>query len=207
MTKVILVRHGQTVWNLEMKYQGHTDIALTEKGVKQAQLVADALAEDTIAGVYSSDLSRAYNTAEIIACKHDLPVIAIPELREVSFGEWEGLSYDKINHNWPELMSKLFTHPDEIRIPGGETFRELKDRAQTAIQRLITNHPNETIIVVSHGGTIRTVICAALGIPLNNVWNIRQDNTAINILEYFKDHTMVALVNDTHHLKQFNSQS
>lgn len=201
MTKIILVRHGQTFWNLELKYQGHSDIGLTDLGVNQAKRVSERLADEKIAAVYASDLSRAYHTAEMIAQKHKLTVISMPEFREICFGEWEGLNYTNINEQWPEVMGKLFTHPDEIRIPGGETFHELKERSQKAVERLIARHEDETIVVVSHGGTIRTLICAALDIHLNRVWNIKQDNTAVNIIEYYPDRTMVALINDTHHLK------
>ncbi len=200
MTKVILVRHGQTVWNLEMKYQGHSDIALTEKGLYQAELAAGHLATEKIAAVYASDLNRAFKTAEIIAGKHGLPVISLAALREISFGEWEGLTYDGINSRWADVIAKLFSHPDEVRIPGGETFGELKERAAGAIEQLVAKHQDETIAVVSHGGTIRTILCAALNIHLNHVWSIKQDNTAINIIEYYKERTIVGLMNDTCHL-------
>lgn len=201
MTKVILVRHGQTTWNLELKYQGHTDIALTDLGLAQAEQAAERLTQEKVAAIYASDLTRAYRTAEIIATRHNLPVVAMSELREIKFGEWEGLTYDAISEHWPNRMKKLFTHPDEVEIPGGETFRELKERAEKAIAALVARHPDETIIVVSHGGTIRTILCAALNIHLNYVWNIRQDNTAVNIIDYYKERTIVSLVNDTHHLK------
>ncbi len=200
MTKVILVRHGETLWNLEMKYQGHCDIALTEKGIKQAELAANSLAKERVSAVYASDLCRAFATAESIANKHNLQVAAIPELREINFGQWEGLTYDKINSQWSDMMAKLFTHPDEIEIPDGETFREVKERATLAISKLIQKHPNETIVVVSHGGTIRTILCAILNIHLNHLWNIKQDNTAINILEYYDNQALVSLVNGTSHL-------
>jgi alpha-ribazole phosphatase len=200
MTKVILVRHGQTLWNLEMKYQGHCDVALTEKGIKQAELAAISLAAEPISAIYASDLCRALATAECIAKKHNVQVTAIPELREINFGQWEGLTYDKINNQWSEIMAKLFTHPDEIQIPDGETFREVKERATAALAKLVAQHPNETIVVVSHGGTIRTILCAILNIHLNYLWKIKQDNTAINILEYYDNEVMVSLVNGTHHL-------
>jgi alpha-ribazole phosphatase len=200
MTKVILIRHGETLWNVEMKYQGHCDVALTEKGIKQAELAADSLAKESISAVYASDLCRAFVTAESIANKHDLQVATIPELREINFGQWEGLAYDKINNQWSDIMAKLFTHPDEIQIPDGETFREVKERATIALSTLIKKHPNETIVVVSHGGTIRTILCSVLNIPLNHLWNIKQDNTAINILEYYDDQALVSLVNGTYHL-------
>ncbi|VBB06826.1 phosphoglycerate/bisphosphoglycerate mutase active site [Lucifera butyrica] len=200
MTKVILVRHGQTVWNHAMRYQGHTDVELTETGLGQAKLVAERLRPEPIQAVYASDLSRAFQTAEEIARFHALPVQSVPELREIKFGEWEGLTYDEIYARWPEIMDKFYTHTDEIQIPGGESFKELKERAEEAIQKLIRQHEGETIAVVSHGGTIRALLCAALNIHLNFVWNIRQDNTAVNIIEYHNDRAIVALVNDIHHL-------
>lgn len=202
MTRVILVRHGQTVWNVEAKYQGHSDIALTQEGIEQAKLVAARLSDEPVAAVYASDLSRAFKTAEFIADPHKLAVTSVPALREVKFGEWEGLTYGNIYNKWPDIMDGLFSKPDEIQIPGGETFRELKERATKAIKELVVKHPEETIVVVSHGGTIRTLICAALNIHLNYLWNIRQDNTAVNILDYYDDRTVVGLLNDIHHVRR-----
>ncbi len=201
MTKIILVRHGETVWNKELKYQGHTDTALSDEGLRQAHLVAARLARENIAAVYASDLSRAVITAETIAARHGLPVTSLAALREIQFGDWEGLTYEGISANWPEEYSQLYTRTDEVRIPGGETFRELKERAAGAVAGLVARHPGETVAVVSHGGTIRAVICAALDIHLNHVWDIRQDNTAVNILEYHKQRTILTLLNDTHHLR------
>lgn len=200
MTKVILVRHGQTLWNLEMKYQGHCDVALTKKGEEQAKRVAQRLADENIAAVYASDLSRALKTAECIAKKHNLSVVAIPGFREINFGEWEGLTYESINNQWSDTMATLFTHPDETQIPGGETFRAVKERATLALGKLVAEHPDQTIVVVSHGGTIRTLLCSVLNIHLNHLWNIKQDNTAVNMLEYYDEQVMVSLVNDVHHL-------
>lgn len=201
MTKVILVRHGQTLWNLEMKYQGHCDVALTELGIEQAMLAGQRLADEDVSAVYASDLSRALRTAECIAAQHNLPVTAIPELREINFGEWEGLTFEGINRQGVKGQSTLFTHPDDTIIPGGETFRAVKERATLALEKLVVKHPNQTIVVVSHGATIRTVLCSVLNIHLNHLWNIKQDNTAINMLEYYDERVLVGLVNDVHHLR------
>lgn len=201
MTRVILVRHGETVWNKELKYQGHTDTLLSAAGLRQAELVAARLADEPVAAVYASDLTRAFVTAETIAVPHRLTVIAMPELREIQFGHWEGLTYDGIYERWPEEYTQLFHRTDEVRIPGGETFRELKERAAAAVARLVENHRDQTIVVVSHGGTIRTIVCAALDLHLNHLWDIRQDNTAVNIIEYHKQRNIITLLNDTHHLR------
>jgi alpha-ribazole phosphatase len=201
MTKIFFIRHGETVWNKELKYQGHTDILLSDVGLRQAKLVADRLAGEKIDAVYASDLRRAFITAENIAARHNLPVTAVPELREIQFGEWEGLTYEGINQRWPNEYDQLFHRTDEVRIPGGETFRELKERAAGAVAGLVARHPGETIAVVSHGGTIRTIICAALNIHLNHVWDIRQDNTAVNVIEYYDRRAIITLLNDIHHLQ------
>ncbi|CUH94020.1 hypothetical protein P22_0082 [Propionispora sp. 2/2-37] len=202
MTKVIMVRHGQTTWNLEHKYQGHSDIVLSEQGIRQAELAAKRLADEPIQAVYASDLSRAFKTAEIIAAKHRLPVSGLAELREINFGKWEGLTYEQIYAGWPELIKTLYNNPDESQVPGGETFRTLKERAFHCLETLLARHPDETILLVSHGGTIRTLLCAVLNIHLNHIWKIKQDNTAVNIIEFNEAYPVVALLNDTHHLKE-----
>ncbi len=200
MTRIILVRHGQTVWNIELKYQGHADIDLSSVGIEQADQVAARLAGLKPAAIYSSDLTRAFRTAEIIAAKHGLPVVKMPDLREVNFGEWEGKNYESINSQWPALMGKLFTHPDEIEIPGGETFQALQTRAMKAIDQMVIRHPEETVFAVSHGAAIRSILCAILHMPLKYLWNIKQDNTAVNIIEIYPKRAIVSLVNDINHL-------
>jgi alpha-ribazole phosphatase len=202
MTKVILVRHGQTLWNVDCRYQGQSDICLNETGIKQAKLLAARLLGEDVAAIYASDLGRAQITAEEIAKHHNLSVNIVPELREISFGEWEGMSFGEINEKWPGAMERIFKQPDAVQIPGGETYQEVQQRAMQAVEKLVKKHPEETIIVVSHGATIRTILCAALNIPLTSVWRIRQDNTAVNIIEYHQDNwASVVLMNDIHHLK------
>lgn len=202
MTKIILVRHGQTLWNVECRYQGQSDVCLNETGLQQARLVAGRLVNEDIAAIYASDLDRAKTTAEEIAKRHNLNVSIVPEFREISFGEWEGLSFSEIDEKWPGAMKRIFRQPDTIEIPGGETYQDVQIRAMGAIQKLVAKHPEETIVVVSHGATIRTILCAALNIPLTSVWRMRQDNTAVNIIEYSRDNWVsVLLMNDTHHLK------
>jgi alpha-ribazole phosphatase len=188
------------VWNLERKYQGHSDIALTDKGLRQAEAVGARLADEKIDAVYASDLSRAFKTAECIAARHSLTVRVVPALREIKFGDWEGLTYEQISAQWPGLLGKLWTTPDELQIPGGESFQQLKERAYAAIERIVAAHPDQTVVVVAHGGTICTILCAMLGVHLNHVWNIRQDNTAVNIIEYYEGRPTITLLNCVSHL-------
>jgi alpha-ribazole phosphatase len=201
LTKVIFIRHGQTFWNKEKKYQGHTDISLNETGFKQAELVGKRLAGEKINAIYCSDLLRACQTAECIAQHHALPIIRKKELREINFGVWEGLTYHEIMETWPQILSTMYSQPGETCPPQGESFDKVRQRVMRALQQCITKHQNETIVIVSHGGTMRVILCAALGIGLDKMWFITQDSTAINIIQYFDHQVMVSLVNDTCHLK------
>lgn len=201
MTKLILVRHGQTIWNHEFRYQGHTDVPLTEEGLRQAEKVAGRLAKEQVGTVYASDLGRAAQTAQTIAARHGQPVFLLSALREVNFGLWEGKTYQEVKREYTDGLTDWFNRPADILIPQGETFQQVKERAYAAILEVVKQHEGETVVVVSHGGTIRTILCAALELHLNRLWCIKQDNTAVNILEFYQDKAFVSMVNDTHHLQ------
>lgn len=210
MTRIYFVRHGETDWNVARRYQGQTDIPLNDKGMMQAAKVAERLAGENIAAIYASDLQRAFYTAEKIAEKHGLSVTPMTEFREISFGDWEGSSFSSLDTGAREQIDKIFTDPAHIEVPGGENFYQVQQRAMRGVEKLIATHPDETIIVASHGAAIRTILCHALGMTLDHVWSIRQDNTAVNRIAYYaSDASMqgasqaaiVELVNDTHHLR------
>lgn len=195
------MRHGQTSWNQEGKYQGHSDISLNERGIKQGNLVAKRLANEKISAIYSSDLLRAQQTAEAIAEYHGLSVITKPEFREINFGIWEGLTYQEIMEDWSEILTAMYSKPGEIGPPQGESFQVVKQRVTRSLQECIAEHQEQTIVLVSHGGTMRVLLCAALGIGLDKMWSMRQDSSAINIIEYIDNRAVVSLVNDTWHVK------
>jgi len=201
LTKAIFVRHGETTWNHVKRYQGHSDIPLNETGMQQAEMVARRLASEPITAVYSSDLLRAVQTAEIIAGVHALQPMVLPELREVKFGLWEGLTYEKIMAGWPELLSTAYSQPEQASIPGGESFPEVQKRAVKGLLKCIADHQEETIAVVSHGGTLRVLLCDALGLATRNMWSLRQDSAVITIVEYVGASRVVSLVNATCHLR------
>lgn len=200
MTRVIFVRHGETSWNHGKRYQGHSDIPLNEKGLQQAEMAAQRLAGETISAIYSSDLVRAAETAEIIAKEHSLPVATLPELREINFGLWEGLTYEEIMAEWSEIMSAVYSDPGTALIPEGESFHEVQRRTVIGLQKCLANHQDETIVIVSHGGTMRVLLCEALGLDIKNMWSLRQDSTGINIIDYFETTKIVSSFNDTCHL-------
>jgi len=201
LTKVIFIRHGQTEWNVTGRYQGQSDVELTEEGRQQALKLAEYFPVEKIDGIYASDLRRAMVTAETIAQKFGLPVQAEPAFRELSFGQWEGLTYQQIVANWEDAMANFMQHPDIMEIPGGETFPEVQQRALQRLQELIRKHDGQTIVVVAHGAVLRTILTAALHMPLQYLWSIRQFNTAVNIVRYDEGaNPSVELLNSTAHL-------
>jgi broad specificity phosphatase PhoE len=160
MTVVVLVRHGATEWNESKRAQGQADIPLSARGHAQAKEIARELAGLDIAAVYSSDLVRAVDTARAIADEHDLDVSVDPGFREVDQGEWTGLTTSEIKARWPELWGPARHYTAR---PGGESPAQVRERALAALARVARAHPDETVVVVSHGGTIRWLSAEALG--------------------------------------------
>lgn len=200
-TKIILIRHGETLWNAGGRFQGHSDIALSPVGTRQAELLAEHFPVKSVDAVYSSDLKRAVKTAECVAKKFHLKVTRIPALKEISFGEWEGLTYEEIASRWPEQIATFYAHPERMTIPRGESFTEVQARAVGAILEICRRHRDETVAVAAHGGVTRTILAEALHMPLRRVWSIKQENTAVNIIRYDGDQRVVELVNSTCHLR------
>ena len=160
MTTVYLVRHGATEWNHSKRAQGQADIDLNEAGYKQAIAVAEELSHERLDAVYSSDLRRALFTAEPIAKTHGLEVRTDPVFREIDQGEWEGLHVDEIRRRWPELWGPARHYSTR---PGGESPQQVRHRALEGLARVVAAHPDGTVAIVSHGGTIRWLSAEALG--------------------------------------------
>ena len=158
MTKIILLRHGDTEWNRLGKYQGQSDIALSEKGRCQAQTLAAHFPVRTLQAAYASDLQRAMETARVATSSFGCTVTAEPRLREVNFGDWEGLTYAQISAGWPEAMEKFFQLPDLLEIPHGETFAEVQQRAMAALEEIAAAHEGETVLAAAHGAVNRLVV-------------------------------------------------
>jgi broad specificity phosphatase PhoE len=150
VTTILLVRHGETDWNLERRVQGHSDRPLNETGRAQAREVAAALAGEPIDAVYSSDLVRAHETARIVAEVRGLGVTAVPDLRERNFGTWEGLTDDEIFERFPSAKTGAWGD--------GETREEMARRVLGALRRIAEAHPGGRVLVVSHGGPLRAVL-------------------------------------------------
>ena len=203
MMKIMLVRHGITFWNTIGKMQGSSDVHLSPDGLHQARLLAAHCPFHTADAIYSSPLARAETTAMILANKFNLHVQLVPELRETSFGDWEGMILRDIAKAEPENFEKFFMQPDELKIPNAETFQQTQLRAMEALKKILDNHKEQKkshVIIVAHGAVNRVILCALLDIPLRKMWSIAQFNTAVNILHEEEGNFTVELVNGTAHL-------
>lgn len=206
MTRFYLVRHGQTLWNVKRKYQGQSDVPLTKTGKLQARKVAKRLKDKDIDAIYASDLSRTINTAREIAVYHNLPVNKDDDVRELSFGIWEGLTYDEIKKGWPKELESWQRNPFEIKPPKGETLTDLYKRTSSFMKRIAKNHPKSKIVVVTHAGPIRAILAQVLNLKRDLFWKFKISNSSITELVYEGEEELscssafIGQVNDTCHL-------
>ena len=202
-TCLVLVRHGETIANREYRYIGARDDPLSELGQAQALQLAEALAVLPVAAVYSSPLQRAYNTAVPIAARHGLEVQTLDDLRESNFGTWEGLSHAEVVARSPEDAQQLHTWEQNASIapPGGESLEAMQERVCAVVERLAQAHPDQTIVLVSHVGPIKVLLCAALGAPLTSASRIFLDPATISVVDWRQaGYATVRLVNSHAHL-------
>ena len=200
MTKIFLIRHGETEWNKTGRLQGNSDVKLSPEGIRQAQLMAVHVPFKHIDAVYASDLQRAVDTAKILAAKFNLPVKTTPGLRETNFGDWEGRIISELLEESPDDFGNFFIKPDKVKPPNGETFLECQARVMNALDEIVAEHDGQRIIVVCHGAVIRLILCAALEMRIRKMWAIHQFNTALNILVFEDGLFSVELMNNTAHL-------
>ncbi len=178
--RIHFVRHGETDFNAASIYQGHTDTHLSALGRSQAAAVGERFHDMQVDVVYSSDLARAFETGCAIADHHGLEIHRVSDLRECSFGEWEGLSVTEIGEQYPELYRNYIRDSFNYRAPGGERLEEMQNRVVRAVNEISQRHPDDDVVVATHGGPIRVFICWALGAPLEDFRRIRLDNCGIS---------------------------
>lgn len=210
MTRILLVRHGETEWNVIERVQGWTDTKLNAMGVSQAAALAKRLRDMPITAVYSSDSSRAVQTAAPTAEQHGLPVQTLPELREKGFGVWEGLTVGDLERDYADLWHRYHVlHELDSAIPGGETYTQVLDRMREALCRILDAHPaaDDTVLVTTHGGSGRAFVLFALQAPLSTLQRLRLDNTSLTRLDFrgIADGRVIFL-NDTSHIPELTPQ-
>ncbi len=209
MTRIILIRHGQTLWNQVERVRGQVDIPLDDVGLAQAEVTARRVAEEwQPVAVYSSPLRRAVQTAQPLATMLGVEVQTDPGFNDMSFGEWQGLSPQEVTQRWPELASAWLQVPHRVTFPDGESLDEVKDRSTAALQRVMDRHLDTTIAIFGHTVLNRVLLCAVLGIDNSNYWRIGQHTCAINVFEWRDGAFYIEALNDACHLQtQFWSDS
>ncbi|MBV9580030.1 MAG: histidine phosphatase family protein [Chloroflexi bacterium] len=205
--RILLARHGETVFNVEGRWQGQADSPLTDRGRAQAGELARALADEPIAAVYSSDLGRATDTARAVAALHALEVRPEARLREIDVGEWTGKHRDEINAAYPGGLKAWATQPSSYQLPNGENIRDAQSRALEFFAERMPSHAGETVVVISHGALCQAILVNAMGGTVDDLW-LKEgvDNCQISRLEWSTDGglNLIQLV-DVRHLENVGS--
>lgn len=201
MSRLLLVRHGNTKLNSHERFWGKTDVELGADGIKQAERLRDRLASLKIDAIYASNLSRARVTAEIIAAKHKTAIVTCAELSEINFGYIEGLTFEEISQRYPDLAKLLADWSISPEFPGGESFKEFNERVKRFIPRLENHAPKETILIVAHAGTLRLLICNLMGIDIKYWRQMRLELASLSILDTYPQGAILTLLNDVSHLE------
>ncbi len=201
MTRIILTRHGQTEWNRNERFRGRADVALNETGIRQAELTSQRIHKTWQPKViYTSPLSRAVKTGEIIARPYGLAVQPLPNLNDIDYGDWQGLSPDEVRTRWGEALDMWYRAPHLAQIPHGETLAVLFARASDALSEIVRQHASDEVVIVGHDSVNRTLLLFMLGLPLARYWHLSQDTCAINLIEADNDDFTVISINETFHL-------
>ncbi len=195
-----LVRHGETSWNAEGRFQGATDVGLNANGRRQGALIAERLKGLKVDGIYSSDLGRCRQTAEIIAEKHHMKPAYSQALREICYGRWEGLTREEVKTKYPQEYSTYIENPLGTRIKGAETYYEAQDRVVAEVNKLIEQREVEKLILVMHGAIIRLLVAQFLSIKLEYRNRLDIHNASLQIIRYGDKEPSLTLWNDTSHL-------
>ena len=200
--KLILVRHGETEWVREHRYQGSTDVPLNQCGYRQAQALARFIRKERPAAIYSSKLMRAQETAKFIARACRKKVMSDVRLNEVSFGDWEGESHDGIRIRFPEAAKRWYRAYWSSKPPGGESLRSLNHRISKFLKHLVRRFSkrDETCVVVTHGGPIRMFLIQLLEMHQKIFWSLRIDTASISVVTVVGGGKQLVLLNSQEHL-------
>ncbi len=200
---IFLCRHGESEYNAKRIIQGHIDTDLTPKGVIQARLAAEELKNFPIERIFTSDLRRAYRTAQIIADVLGLEVEIDKRLREMHFGEWEGLTYEHIYQNHIEDFHNWLKNPVACPLPSQEDIEDFKERISSFIEFLKTIE-EKNILIVGHGGSIQGIICLSTGLGLEHLWGLRHVNTGISCIRLYESTPSdIKFLNYSNHLEKY----
>jgi alpha-ribazole phosphatase len=195
--RIHLFRHGETANSKEVCFNGHFDIGLSANGEDQFREWAQVLKDEPFNAIYSSDLDRTQTSARLLAEPHQLEPVACPELRELRFGDWEGLSVAEVEKRYPNQLNERMKNIEAFHVDGGETFQQLQERVVPKFEEIVARHPNEQIAIVCHGGVNRVILSHLLEVPIKRIFRMKQDYAALNIIQYYGDEPVVELLGGT----------
>jgi broad specificity phosphatase PhoE len=195
-TLIYLFRHGEVVLADRRRFIGHLDVPLSPTGERQCAAQADRLREARLTAMFSSDLSRARRSGEIIGAPHHLTPVELPALREMAMGRWDGLSAAEIEAREPQAFAAWMTAVGEFPFPGGESVPALASRAWPALEAIAARHRGQSVAVVAHGGTNRALLCRVLGVPFARLLAFGQDYGAVSLLEHRDERWVLRRLNE-----------
>jgi broad specificity phosphatase PhoE len=202
MTKIYLIRHGQTEWNKGQIFRGRIDISLNERGSKEAEVILGVMKDNNISAIYTSPLKRSIETARPMAEFFNLEIVPIDGLIDINYGDWQGLTMDDVRKRYKAQYNQWIKTPNLVRFPNGETLDEVQERSFYAFKEIVKKNPGKTIIVLPHRVINKVLLCALLGLGNSHFWDIKQDTGCINLIEYSGGRFVISLINDTCHLKE-----
>ena len=201
MTNIYLIRHAEAEGNIYRRAQGHYQSHISAKGRRQVDALAERFRDVELDALYTSDMIRTKETAQAITRYHDLPIITDPGLREVNMGSWEDRPWGNLSYDFPEAMTAFNDDPDAWRVPGAETIPELCRRIRDTIIKIASRHDGQTIVCVSHGTAIRTLLSSILGVASKEIYKLPHgDNTCVALLTVEGDSITAEYYNDASHL-------
>lgn len=201
MGRLLLVRHGETAWNSLGRYQGHTDVPLSDTGRAQAARLRDRLAGQRIDLVFASDLSRAAETARLLVGHSDLQIEYRSDLREIAYGQWEGRTHAEVLASHPEHLKQWGDNPWAYFPPDGESFSAFSERIRAFLDDVVLPRREANILVVAHGGPVRVMLCHLLGME-PNPWRLWIEPASLSIVDLNPASTVLGLLNETCHLSE-----
>jgi phosphoserine phosphatase len=195
--ELIIVRHGETAWNAEDRFRGRVNIELSEKGLRQVELLAEYLSSKKIDAIYCSPLRRAVQTAESIGRRQNLIPQPTEKLTDLDFGDWEGVSRQEVKTRYKELYERWLERPDLAQVPGGESLEDARKRSVSAVDEIMAKHTSGSVAIITHRAVTKVLICALLGLDDSHFWNIEHDTCGVTTFVYNGRCMMLTHHNDT----------
>jgi probable phosphoglycerate mutase len=207
VVKLFIIRHAESEWNPIGRYQGLLDPGLSERGLKQAELLGRALEKEKLDAIYSSPLKRTYQTAQEIAKRHGLEIIEDRRIIEIDHGVWSGMLVEEVKERFPEDFRMWLEEPHRVKFEGGESLQDVFKRVKDFLEFIREKHWGQTVAVVSHTVPIRAMLCALLNIDLSKFWVFGCDNASYSLVHMEEKRNVIVKLNITCHLGELYVQA